>query len=325
MKAYNPLIPCAAIFAATFAIGTITAEEAPSRSATEARIATLEKQIEAREKRATELTNDMLALDDRTETRVDSILQSLEGISDSRETQDKVADIKRKAMVALRTCTKHYESKRKAVSEEIKKTDPRVTREDLFGDLGKFDDRIQKRIDQVIGLTSSLQQPEDYERWSFKHQSGLGSIGDDDAPRDPNFYRNRRIAKKTGKMREKLESEFKASITRLDKENRELGKLLAGDVSEEYREALESEIEANQKRIDGLQADIADVTAPQKKETTPIGRKQKGTVENLVRDMAEDLERDCDAVFRIYRELNQERKALRNLRVELGEQQALLK
>ena len=47
--------------------------------------------------------------------------------------------------------------------------------------------------------------------------------------------------------------------------------------------------------------------------------------EDLVRDMAQDLERDCDSTFRIYRELNQQRKALKSLREELEEQQGLLK
>lgn len=280
-------------------------------------IAGLEEQIAARETRATELTNDMLALDRRVERRVGSILKTLERSSDSRETRNKVAELKRQAMHALRKCTKHYAAHRDAVSEEIKKDEPRVTREVLFDDLGKFDERLQKRVDQVIGVTSSLQQPEDYERWSYKYDSGLGATGDDDSPSDPNFYRNRRIAKTTGKLREQLKKELRASIARLHRENKELIGQMAGDITPELKGALEREVAANQDRIDASEADFAGVVVPEQSGAAPVGRKRGDVIEELVREMAEDLERDCDSIFRLYRELNQERKALKILQEQV--------
>lgn len=311
-----------AIHATSFAQNSTPA---PASASTAAQIASLEKLIAAREKRATELANDMLAIDQRTESRVESILQSLEGVTDSRQTRDKVAEVKRLAMVSLRKCTKHYESDRKATGAEIAKTDPRVSRKELFGDLGRFDKRIEKRLDQVIRLTSSLQQPEDYERWSYKHESGLGKAGQIGDTQDPNFYQNRRTAKLTGKMREHLKGEFKQGITRMESANRGLrNKQLSPTVSAEYRAILEEEILANQDRIDAFKADIAKVTAPEKIETTPIDRDQNDALEDLVRDMAEDLERDCDAVFRTYRELNVERKTIKTLREQLEAQKKLL-
>ena len=228
-------------------------------------------------------------------------------------------------MVSLRKCTKHYEADRKAIGAEIAKPEPRVERKDLFDDLGRFDKRIEKRLDQVIRLTSSLQQPEDYERWSYKHESGLGKTGQIGDTQDPNFYQNRRNAKLTGKMREHLKGELTGAIARMQKTNRALRtKQLDPNTSPEYRAVLEEEILANQDRIDSLKADIAKVTAPEKVETTPIDRDQRDAFEDLVRDMAEDLERDCDAVFRTYRELNTERMTIKKLRQQLEEQKKIL-
>ena len=295
------------------------------QNAAAAKIVSLEKLIAAREKRATELANDMLAIDKRTEARVEAILQSLEGVTDSRDTRAKVAEVKRLAMVSLRKCTKHYEADRKATGAEIAKVNPRVSRKELFDDLGRFDARIEKRLDQVIRLTSSLQQPEDYERWSYKHESGLGKAGQLGDTQDPNFYQNRRTSKLTGKMRKHLEAEFREGIARMERENKALrNKQISPNVSAEYRAILEEEILANQDRIDAFKAKIAKVTAPEKVETTPIDRDQHDALEDLVRDMAEDLERDCDAVFRTYRELNVERKTIKNLREQLEAQKKLL-
>ena len=327
MKAYRALPSCAALLTVIL-LNSSTAQdvaspvgEPPTIEELKKSVADLEKQIAARQERATELTNDMLALDTRVEKRVDGIIDSLDEVTDSRETRDKVEEVKRKAMVALRKCTKHYETNRNAVRAEIEKDDPRVTREELFKDLGKFDQRLGKRVDQVVELIGSLQQPEEYERWSYKHDSGLGGYGSDDDTRDPNFYGNKRASKRTKRMRDQVQKELRESISRLDSQNQAIRNRLDGDVSPEYKKVLEDEQTANQDRIDALELSITKLTIPEESNTTPIGKKQGKVLDTLVRDMAEDLERDCDSIFRVYRELNQERKALK----VLGERRDVLK
>lgn len=295
----------------------------PSPDQLKKSIATLEQHAETRELRATELTNDIMSMDTRIESRIDRIVKMLEGVTDGSESQVRVAQLKQRAIEGLKNTIEYYDQKRRGLKSETMERDPKITRETLFSDIGVFDNRIEKRVNQILELAESMQSHEDYEKWRTVNDDSYWGWGGY-RERNPKYYENRKQVVQTEKTRKQLTEELNGSIDRLDRRNREIRETLKKNITDQYREMLTTELDQNTELIESRQIQKEELTMARDPNTEAIGRDQALGIESMIEDMAEDLRRDWDSLFRIYAELNQERIALKTINDQLAKNRKLL-
>lgn len=311
-------ILCLGLIPAAFVANAEDKAEPDSRTRAEIQgeVDVLNERIARREERLTELTNDMLAYDQRTETRMGEILTSIADVTDSVESGTNIARTKQDAIGALKECAQHYRDRAEALKRETMQRKPRITRKELFDDIGRFDQRVEERIDQIIMLVNSMQLHQGYDKWTG--ENGFWRW------RDPRYYHNRRETSYTEREREQLLGELEEEIRTLQTRNREIRSIVETEITPQYRVMLLDELDDNVAKIERRQGQIVAVSFPDQPKTKPAGRAQGYTIDSVVEDMAVDLETDCQAIWNAYREITRERQILKILRDELAENLAQL-
>ncbi|MEM8955669.1 MAG: hypothetical protein AAGD22_16060 [Verrucomicrobiota bacterium] len=295
----------------------VTVVEGHSPEEVAARIQELETYLTHRQERATELTNDMIDLDDRIENRIGKIVGMLDGITDSLDSAQRVSQMKKAAIAALESTIQDYDRRRQALQEETRQRNPRISREELFSDIGKFDERIDKRVDQMLDLAKSMQSHKDYDKWSVVY--GGGGWWDDGyyRSRNPRYYHNRSESRNTQQEVKQLVDEIKVGIERLQRSNRDIEEKLKANITPQYRAMLEDELERNNGIIETRESQMEDLVMSQNPDTQTVGRNQALNIESMIQDMAEDIEHDNNALFQLYHELNLEREAINQINQKL--------
>ncbi len=287
-----------------------------------AAIENVNRHIESRQLRATELTNDLISLDGRVETRIDKVVAILEGITDSEQSQIQVALMKERVIEGLKSTIQTYDEKRRAIQEEVDQRDPRLTREELFSDLGKFDERVDKRVEQIIGLTKSMQEHKDYPKMKTVESGGYWGW-DSYEVKNPEYQSNVKQVLHTEAETKEIAAEIDAAIARLESQNRDFDEKLKKDITDKYREMLTYEKNRNLAIIAEREAQKEDLLTDQSPGGDKVGSDQARQIQDMLEDMAGDLRRDFDQTFNLYRELNEERATLKTLNEQLAEIKAM--
>ena len=91
-------------------------------------------------------------------------MTTLASLKDSQDSKTKVANIKDEVIEALVRTISLYRQKRVDVFERMR-TNSNVPKEELEKTLKAFDDRIGKRVDQVMELAKSFPGHEDVKKY----------------------------------------------------------------------------------------------------------------------------------------------------------------
>lgn len=314
---------CAPAFAQTESAGEAAAMDPETL---QRGIDNINTQIEHRQERITELTNDIITLDGRIEGRVTKIVDMLKNITDSQESQIRVAKTKEQIIEGLRNSIQYYDTKRRELKSETMKKQPRLTRDELFDDIGVFDGKIETRVNQIVELANSLHTHEDVDKWTVAYEDDDRGWRDDYyRRRNPKFYHDRKQTTNTEQTRGQLTEELRNSINRIDVRNRDINETLKKDITPQYRQMLEAELDRNMATIENREAQILDLATSTKPAAEAIGRNQILRIEDIIEDMGEDLRNDFNDLFADYAELNQERAALKTLNEMLEKYQGTAK
>ena len=137
-------------------------------------VANLKQHIAQREERFDMLKKDLLVLDARVEKQIDDIVKNLASLKDSNDSKTRVANIKEDIIEALVRTIYIYRQKRVDVFEQMRK-DTNVPKEELEKTLKTFDERIGKRLTQVMELAKSFPGFKDtnkYESYGSSYSNG---------------------------------------------------------------------------------------------------------------------------------------------------------
>ena len=112
----------------------------------------------------------MVQLDTRIEKQVEDLVKMLSGLRDSQESRTKVTQLKKSAIEGLKRGIELYAKKRKEIREMV-----RTGGDEALVDLGKIDQRILKRVDQIAELTKSIPTHDDVEKYQSDggHPTGM--------------------------------------------------------------------------------------------------------------------------------------------------------
>ena len=173
----QPIITTSVLFLVGLS-GLMQAQEASPEpvydlAARQRSIENLERHIGEREERMGELAQDIVALDTRVERRIDRIVEMLQKSKDSKSSKVTVARTKEKAIEGLSKTIEYYDQKRRALREQLRK-ETTIPREALTGDVYKFDEKVEKRVEQIIALTKSFTESEDLKKYDEHTRSHWG-------------------------------------------------------------------------------------------------------------------------------------------------------
>lgn len=296
-------------------------EQTLDLEARKASIANLETHIAQREQRLAEWGHDMVELDARIEKRIDSLVTMLAGMRDSQQSRTAVTQLKKEAIEGLQRGIDLYVRKRKEVRENVRKGD-----EAALGDLGKFDQRIIKRVDQIAELAKSVPTHKDVDKYV---SDGSGSYWNgyyyENSRISEDWKQNRRDATQAGKMRDDTSKALRESLDRLDQRRRSLKDLLANrDLTESARNLYNNELGQIDAYQDHLNARLRDIASSTSGGAQAVGRDQAHDVAMLLEDARRDLREDVARLFRSYDQFSEGRAYLEKLKENLAARKAWL-
>lgn len=297
------------------------AAEAPiDLEARKASIVNLQAHIEQQEARLSDVAEDIIRLDKRVEEGVNRVVKLLAGVSDSEASRTNVANTKGEAIEGLKKMIEMYQRKRAEVREALRTGNTDVPLKDLSSDVDEFDERIENRIENILTLTKSFTQHEDYDKYVTTGGGGYGRWGWANQEINEAWRQNRRQTRHTASSRNEAIEALQKSIA----DHRQRQVLLKDDLqrrqlTDTARALAESDIEridgiiaARQRQLEELQSSIS------QPKTQPVGRHQSWETSNLLEDAKADLRDDFFEIFRKYDELNQDRGQIAKLQENLA-------
>lgn len=310
----------AAVFICTLGIGSGQTPPPIDLEARKASVVNLESQISQRESRLAELGQDIMTLDRRIEKRVDELVKMLADTTDSQDSKRKVSQIKLEAIQGLRRAIDLYSAKRKEMSERIKKGN-----EAALGDLGKFDQRINARIDQIVELSKSFPAHEDVKKYESDGGSYWGGYYNENTRISEEWKQSRRDDAQGKKQRDEITAAIREGIERLDQRRRSLKDLLANrNPSDTARKLYDQELGQIDAQTENLQKQLAEVTMSTGGATRQPSLDEAVDLGELFEDARKDLRADVSSLFRLYDEFDRGRAYLNELKENLAARKAWL-
>ena len=272
-----------------------TAMSAPASGPSNS-IAQAEASLAAREQRVQLLRDELKSLDSRIETRMDTVINALAAIGDSKDTRTKVARMKERTIGALKNTINYYRGKRAALQEELRRPTLRLTEEQKQRGIAVFDARIEKRVAQILKLQKSLPTEKDYERYKATGGNWWGT----EYAVNPDYRQNQRVTTVTNSQRKENEEGLRRSIARLEQQNRAL----------RASNGPADEIARNEALITERRKQLATVLAPVETPTRRIGSKEAADLDSALNTTIGDLRREFDTLFARYHAFLQEVSAV---------------
>lgn len=289
-------------------------------------VVNLQQHIEQREERLKEIATDIRALDDRTEKRIDSLVNTLKNLKDSDSSKTRINGLKREAIAGLRKGISIYQEKRRTIFERLR-SDKSAPVQALTGDMEKFDSRIQKRVDQILELAKSMPARQDVEKYESDgggYWNGFGMYHESTRITDE-WKQNRRQGTATETSLREIRQALEKAISTLEDRQRATEQALKStSISAAERGIQQDELE----RINGLLAsrreELRDLNLPNLPTGDASGaestasKDQANEMADLLEDSRKDIAADFWTVLRKYGEAADERDKIIALKENLA-------
>lgn len=279
---------------------------------------TLETRISQREERLAELGKDIVDLDTRIEKRIDAIIKTVTSVPETGETGDDVKQAKKDALEALKRGAAAYKAKRGEVADANASGDSQIQK-----DLGKFDERIAKRVEQIGELSKTIPSDSDASPEEFQGASYWNGF----------FYESNRLrqespkqeagAKPAGKESNADIATVQKAIDMLEKRRESLKSLLSNRKATEAAKQLYTrdlgKLDANKFH---LREQLRKLTAAAIRDGKTVPTNPAHDLTQLLDDARGDLREDISRLFRTYDQFAENRTYLGQLKTELEARKA---
>lgn len=285
----------------------------------------LKQHIAQREARFDMLKEDLLALDARVEQQIERIVKDLASLKDSQDSKTKVAQIKGDVIEALVRNIWIYRQKRVDVFERMRK-ESTVPKEELEKTLKTFDERIGKRIDQVMALAKSFPGHQNVNKYESYGSSYANGWFQENTRVSDEWKQNRRATTAAKGARQDVLQELDKALDRNQARRASAADALAHrKLSAKERALQQEELGRLDAAIDNLKAQRRELVLPGSGAGREIGRSEAHDAEQALDDVRRDLSRDFWDIMRKYNELTPERRRIFELKANLSAREEWLK
>jgi hypothetical protein len=257
--------------------------------------AQLSSWISIRQQRVDLLREEIKEIDDRIESRLGVLLETLKSISDSKDSRTKVARMKEDTGKRLAKSIEYYDQKRSALKEELRNPRLHLKDEEKRKMIAAFDERIEKRTKQILDLYKSMPAHEDHERYKA---TGGGWYGTE-YERNQEFEQNRRITSHSNTQRDAIVKHLDSSIARLEWHNRTLKSQIAA-ASPADRKTLSEEYARNEALIAERRQQKLETLTPANTPTHTVALKEAMDLDKALQTAVVELRREFTTMFQRY-------------------------
>ena len=288
-------------------------------------VANLKQHIAQREERFELLKQDLLTLDARVEKQIDSIVKNLASLKDSNDSRTKVSKIKGDVIEALTRTIWIYRQKRVEVFEQMRK-DTNVPQAELEKTIKTFDDRMGKRVEQIMELAKSFPGHQDVQKYESAGGSYYNGYYQEDTRINEEWKQNRRDNTSGRVVRREVLQELDKALAKNQSRQAAITDALANRKLSAAEASLQQEelgrIDAT---IDNLKSKRRELVLPGGGATREIGADEAHDAEQMLDDARRDLARDFGDIMRKYAALSTERIRLFDLKANLAAREEWLK
>ena len=301
-----PTYFCLVMLGLTWSPAAPAANDKPIAEATGQRVKALESQVAASQNRIRKLEATLKEVDARIEKRVTKTVDGLATVGDSKDSGNKVSQIKDNVIDFMRKQISDYSRRRAQLRAALDSPNRVIPIETIQADIGKIDARIDQRIAQVITLGGSFASHQDYDKYTATGSSWYGGT---EYRRNPDYEQNRKATRKANQEKGKLTNAIDENIKRLEFTNRTLlGRMKTQ--SAKSAERLQADITRNEALIEALKGHRVNLLLPNGQTIRPLGDKEAQSIYNRLRETGAELRRDQNTLTGTYNDLNAERARL---------------
>jgi hypothetical protein len=290
-------------------------------------IAEMEQGVQLYEKRVQDLTDELLKMDASIEKKVDTLVSTLSGLKDTEDSKNRIERNKADLIAGLRKSIQFYAQRRRLKVDEASRAGANVSKEDLQKDIAYLEERINKRVDQIMKVTKSFTKHEDYDKYIHYQDNNDYYDGQDHKEKNPKYEQNKRVTQVSDNAKEDLMADMQTSIQKLRQEN-----ILAQDKikmagSKEEYDRLVADVEQKDKMIESLSAKLTEMATPYDAPATkPVGsQKAAFELEKLIKDSIAGIQQDFRNMLARKGQLDLERSRLHGTRMKLEYNQGVMK
>ena len=324
MKYQTTVGMCSALVAAlTLLHASAEEKKQPTQEEVRHTIAVLEKRVALQEKKIKDVTDEMIRIDENLERQVNNIVEQIAAMSDSQDSGTKMIERKREVIEGLKRSAEFFAKERDRRNRELARpTELNVPKEDLAQDVAALDERIEERVAQILAVTASLAEHEDYKKYEAYQSSVYGGYrgysSHVQGRRKTDEYRqNERETKKSVNTKKKIHQELQEGIDRLKRENKQLENKLKYATNEDEQALFRDQIAYNSEIISKREAQmlsvVSDVNPGQKK----VSRKAANTFDKMLQEASVDFRSDHNRLVQLNKQRDRERSALKRLNERL--------
>ncbi len=249
---------------------------------------------------------------------MDDIVKGLTSIADSKDSRTKVARIKEDTMKRLAKTVEYYDQKRRVFRQELLNPQSALTADDKRKLVAVFDERIEKRTQQILLLNKSMPAHKDYERYKT---TGGGWSGTE-YQRNEDFEQNRRMTSHGNTQRDALLKQLDASIARLDRMGREMSSQLAATVDPARQKERAADIAKNDALIAERRRQKQDMLSSGDMAARGVALKEAMDLDQALKKSTDELRRDFTTLFQRFHTFVSELAALRMTEATLAAMKA---
>lgn len=261
--------------------------------------AVIKVRLAGQTQRAALLAREIRSADQRIEARFDDLLTTLRAVSDSKDSHTKVTRMKEETIASLQQAITYYQQKRAWLEEQMVRPTYNLTQtqKQLIGN--EFEERIEKRVNQIVELYKTLPKHEDFERYKAVGHYRFGGVRYEDSE---DYRQNLRLSSQTDTMRSKLVKDIQANIDRLEQENRTLADMATTAASPELGEVYGDEQRKNEQLRDHLKQDLATIISSPGVPGRPISGQEAQALDKMIHHSIDDLQGEFTLLFSRYAE-----------------------
>ncbi|MCE9519936.1 MAG: hypothetical protein K8R87_10335, partial [Verrucomicrobia bacterium] len=285
-----------------------TTAPAPDKNVLKARLA-------AQEQRANLLLDEIKFTDSRIEDRVDDILSTLRMVGDSKDSRTKVSRMKEQTITDLQKNITYYQQKRAWLEEQMRRPTFNLTTDEKRRIIARFNERIEKRVNQILEMNKSLPKHQDFERYKTTSDSWYGGVS---YVESDDYRQNQMLTSHSNTQRDKVIKGLQSSIERLERQNRTLAQQQLAASNEELKRACMEEQRKNDELIKTRRAQLKEVFTSSGTPTRPISVSEAQALDNTMKKSIDSLRRDFTTLFQHYWTWIGEQSSVNNLKAALA-------
>ncbi len=275
----------------------------------------LKVRLAGQAQRASLLGSEIHNADQRIESRFEDLLTTLRAVSDSKDSHTKVTRMKEETIASLQKSITYYQQKRAWLEEQMVRPTFNLTQTQKQSISNEFEERIEKRVKQIVELYQSFPKHEEFERYKAAGHYLFGGVRYVDSE---DYRENLRLTSQTETMRNKLIKDVQANIERLDQENRMLTDMAGGASNPELREVYGDEQRKNEDLRGVLKQDLDAIMSGPAVPGSPISGHEAQALDKIIKHSIDSLQGEFTLLFSRYADWLTAASAVNTLRAAVA-------